>query len=109
MSGNSTVDLPIPEIIDEGGVKLIKEMGPTMGSYYAITIANAANFLMIGNIPSTGSLRDINDMMSTYLETSELSQFNRSSSLDWFDVNLNWRSSLTLHRKSRVAAMVRLI
>jgi thiamine biosynthesis lipoprotein len=32
-------------------------------------------------------LRQINDLMSTYLESSELSRFNQSSSTDWFDVS----------------------
>jgi thiamine biosynthesis lipoprotein len=32
-------------------------------------------------------LRRVNDQMSTYLESSELSRFNRSSSTDWFPVS----------------------
>ncbi len=80
--------LPIPEIIEEDGVKLIKVTGPTMGSYYAITIANPpASFPDDWQISIDQELRKINDLMSTYLETSELSQFNQSSSLEWFSVS----------------------
>ncbi|HBJ38047.1 MAG TPA: thiamine biosynthesis protein ApbE, partial [Planctomycetaceae bacterium] len=32
-------------------------------------------------------LRRVNDQMSTYLESSELSRFNRSDSTDWFEVS----------------------
>ncbi len=32
-------------------------------------------------------LRNVNDQMSTYLQSSEISRFNRSDSTDWFDVS----------------------
>ena len=34
-----------------------------------------------------GELRRVNDQMSTYLKSSEISRFNVSDSTDWFDVS----------------------
>lgn len=72
----------------EAGVNLLKMEGPTMGSYFSITIANPPDDLAADwQLAIEQELRKINDLMSTYLESSELSRFNQSTSTDWFPVS----------------------
>lgn len=67
---------------------LVRTTGETMGTYYSVTIAEPP-----AGLPEDWSevvdaeLRSVNDQMSTYLESSELSRFNRSKSTDWFSVS----------------------
>ena len=61
--------------------------GKTMGSYYAIVIDSpgSANANQLQE-EIEAIFADINRQMSTWDENSEISQFNRSSSTDWFAV-----------------------
>jgi thiamine biosynthesis lipoprotein len=69
-------------------VTLLKMEGPTMGSYFSITIANPPEELDSDwQLAIEQELRKINDLMSTYLESSELSRFNQSPSTEWFPVS----------------------
>lgn len=59
-----------------------------MGTYYSVTIANPPPELAEDwRERIDGELRRVNDQMSTYLKSSEISRFNDSSSLDWFAVS----------------------
>lgn len=62
--------------------------GKTMGSYYAVVIdspGNADAKQLQEEIEAR--FADISRQMSTWDETSEISQFNRSASTDWFAVS----------------------
>ena len=61
--------------------------GKTMGSYYAIVIDSPVN-ADARQLQKEFETRfaDINRQMSTWDEASEISQFNRSASTDWFTV-----------------------
>ena len=62
--------------------------GPTMGTSYSVKI-----FEMPSGLEEDAPflvdqmLRQVNDQMSTYLENSEISRFNRSDSTEWFPVS----------------------
>lgn len=63
--------------------------GPTMGTQYTVKLAKlpdgiSAEFLS-GEI--NDRLRLINQQMSTYIEDSEISRFNRAAADSWFDVS----------------------
>ncbi len=62
--------------------------GPTMGTRYTIKIFDPQLPKDEVRLDVDALLRHINDLMSTYIESSELSRFNRSESTDWFDVSL---------------------
>ncbi len=71
-----------------GEVQIEEAYGRTMGTTYAIKIANAPDSLPEDwRLKVDAELRLVNDQMSTYLESSELSRFNRSDSTDWFAVS----------------------
>ncbi|MEC7500064.1 MAG: FAD:protein FMN transferase, partial [Planctomycetota bacterium] len=63
--------------------------GPTMGTTFEV-IVNAKDLEL--NLDEAGTaianeLQSVNLLMSTYLEDSEISQFNRFDSEDWFPVS----------------------
>ncbi|MGB7347247.1 MAG: FAD:protein FMN transferase [Pirellulaceae bacterium] len=61
--------------------------GRTMGTTYMVKIFGAPEVNDDIRIDIDAELRRVNDQMSTYLKTSELSRFNASASTDWFDVS----------------------
>ncbi|MEX0824566.1 MAG: FAD:protein FMN transferase [Pirellulaceae bacterium] len=67
---------------------LVETRGRTMGTAYLVKISNPP-----ASLPDDWKqqvdleLRRVNDQMSTYLKSSELSQFNASQSTDWFSVS----------------------
>ncbi|EMI22590.1 thiamin biosynthesis lipoprotein ApbE, partial [Rhodopirellula maiorica SM1] len=67
----------------------IRELrGDTMGTTYMVKIYNPPEFESDVAIEVDAELRSVNDQMSTYLKSSEISRFNDSDSTDWFDVSL---------------------
>ena len=68
---------------------LVKFTGPTMGTAYSVKIRKLAARLtqedLQGGIEQV--LKRINDRMSTYLEDSELSRFNKQQTTDWMEVS----------------------
>lgn len=58
-----------------------------MGTRYMVKVFDPPSFPVDIRLEIDALLRQINDLMSTYLESSELSRFNRSTSTDWFDVS----------------------
>lgn len=62
--------------------------GETMGSTYAVKVfAPPADFPRDWQLLVDRELRLITDQMSTYIESSEISKFNASISLDWLEVS----------------------
>jgi len=63
--------------------------GKTMGTYYHITIIPPEKSFDIPQLQSDieQRLQKINQQMSTYLETSEISRFNRYQGNDWFPIS----------------------
>lgn len=76
-----------------------------MGTMYMVKIFDPpADFPDDWQTHVDRELRLVNDQMSTYLESSEISRFNRSDSTDWFDVSdetaLVVETSIEVHRLS---------
>lgn len=68
--------------------EILSTSGQTMGTYYAVTIANPPESLDRDWAQQVDAeLRRVNDQMSTYLKSSEISRFNASESTDWFAVS----------------------
>lgn len=70
--------------------KILQVVGPTMGTRYTVKIFDPTKMSVSAKdaqILLDGQLRRINDQMSTYLKSSEISKFNRSESTDWFPVS----------------------
>jgi thiamine biosynthesis lipoprotein len=61
--------------------------GATMGTSYLVKVFDPPKFEQNIQIEVDALLREINEQMSTYLPTSELSRFNKSESTDWFEVS----------------------
>ncbi|MDE0817161.1 MAG: FAD:protein FMN transferase [Pirellulaceae bacterium] len=63
--------------------------GTTLGTTFAITIEGLSDALRLPEIESTIKQRlvDINQIMSTYIPASEISQFNRSQTTAWYNVS----------------------
>lgn len=84
---------------------MLESRGPTMGTLYMVKIFDPpAGLDADWQQRVDAELRRVNDQMSTYLESSELSQFNASASTDWFDVSeetaMVVAKSLEIHRLS---------
>lgn len=78
----------IEKIASEKSPEILQVTGQTMGTYYAVTIANPpSGFPEDWPDSVDAELRRVNDQMSTYLKSSELSRFNASESTDWFEVS----------------------
>lgn len=74
--------------VDQQEPSILKADGQTMGTYYAVTIADPPEgFPEDWAIMVDSELRKVNDQMSTYIKTSEVSRFNQSESTDWFEVS----------------------
>ncbi|MDM4014261.1 FAD:protein FMN transferase [Roseiconus lacunae] len=62
--------------------------GSTMGTSYMVKVVGADDVDDDTlKISIDAELRQVNDEMSTYLESSEITRFNESSSTDWFSVS----------------------
>lgn len=64
--------------------------GATMGTTYMVKVHSPPEQPDWASETETAidrELRSVNDQMSTYLKSSELSQFNASESTDWFEVS----------------------
>ncbi len=68
---------------------MVQFAGQTMGTTYSVKIFEPSNSDGIDDlrIAIDAVLRRVNDQMSTYLKSSEISRFNESDSTDWFDVS----------------------
>ncbi len=64
--------------------------GQTMGTSYSVKIFDPPEFQEDIRFEIDSTLRTVNDQMSTYLQTSEISRFNQSESTDWFDVSADF-------------------
>ena len=64
--------------------------GATMGTTYMVKVSGAPeipDWHEETEFAIDRELRKVNDQMSTYLRSSELSRFNNSESTDWFEVS----------------------
>ncbi len=82
--------------------------GQTMGTTYMVKLYDPPKaWLESAAMEVDAELRRVNDQMSTYLESSEISRFNRSESTDWFDVSSETAQvvaySLEVSRKTKGA------
>lgn len=69
-------------------VSVLEAYGRTMGTTYMVKIASPPDqFPEDWKTQIDRELRLVNDQMSTYLTSSELSRFNASESTDWFSVS----------------------
>lgn len=67
---------------------VIEAAGTTMGTTYSVKIYNpSVDLAKDWREQIDSELRRVNDQMSTYIDTSEISRFNRSESLEWFEVS----------------------
>ena len=69
---------------------MLEFAGPTMGTRYMVKIFDPPadpHFETEIQVEVDGLLRRVNDQMSTYLRSSEISRFNQSDSTDWFEVS----------------------
>ena len=64
--------------------------GKTMGTTFAVTIEGLTDAQRLPEIESSIKQRlvDINQIMSTYIPASEISQFNRSQTTAWYNVSI---------------------
>ena len=73
-------------VVAESDIRKID--GQTMGTYYVVTIVDPnAEFPDDWKLMVDAELRQVNDQMSTYLKSSEISRFNDSTSTEWFEVS----------------------
>ncbi len=72
--------------------------GETMGTLYSIKLVATLDAEQLGTISREvdAELERVNDQMSTYRESSEVSQFNASHSTDWFPVSADTASVVQL-------------
>ncbi len=80
--------------------------GPTMGTYYRVTLATEPTGIAQEKLKEVieNRLDDINAKMSTYRADSELSRFNQYRATDWFPVSVDTATvvaeALEIHRLS---------
>ncbi|MFK8115136.1 MAG: FAD:protein FMN transferase [Rubripirellula sp.] len=72
--------------------EMLRFSGETMGTKYSVKVFDPPEFDEDIRIAVDGVLRRVNDQMSTYLKSSEISQFNESDSTDWFEVSAEFAS-----------------
>lgn len=74
--------------ISQSGLPILETRGQTMGTSYMVKIfAPPTELATDWRQQVDAELRRVNDQMSTYLETSELSRFNQLKSTDWFEIS----------------------
>lgn len=72
----------------QSGLPILETRGQTMGTSYMVKIfAPPAKLAKDWREQIDAELRRVNDQMSTYLESSELSRFNKSDSTQWIEVS----------------------
>ena len=75
----------------EGSREVYRFQGATMGTQYHVTIVSLNKLSEIRQAELKkhidAILLDVNQQMSTYIPTSEISQFNQFKSTDWFSVS----------------------
>ncbi len=91
-----------------GGAEVLEARGQTMGTTYSVKVFDPPqDFPQDWQHQIDRELRLVNDQMSTYLQSSEISRFNDSRSSDWFDVSretaLVVAKALEIHRLSEGA------
>ncbi len=91
--------------------EMLEARGPTMGTAYMVKVFDPPEgFPDDWKVRVDRELRQVNDQMSTYLKSSEVSRFNDSDSLDWFPVSAATAhvvdEALTIHQQSRGALEV---
>lgn len=79
-------------LLAAGTGQIIELAGQTMGTTYSVKFFSTEDRAeSIDRETLTfdidAELRNVNDQMSTYLKSSEISRFNASDSTDWFDVS----------------------
>ena len=67
--------------------QMLELSGPTMGTKFNIKVFDPPVLNEDAGFLVDQLLRKVNDQMSTYLKSSEISRFNRSDSTDWFPVS----------------------
>ncbi len=67
--------------------RMLQLRGATMGTSYMVKLFDPPPFETEIGLAIDAELRRVNDQMSTYLKSSELSRFNDSTSTDWFSVS----------------------
>ncbi len=67
--------------------RMLEIRGETMGTTYTVKVFDPPEWEDDIRFEIESELRSVNDQMSTYLESSEISRFNRWESTDWFDVS----------------------
>lgn len=82
--------------------------GETMGTRYVVKLhAPPSTLPEDWRLRVDRELREVNDQMSTYLKSSEISRFNSSTSTDWFEVSpetaMVVAKALEVHRQSEGA------
>lgn len=87
---------------------MLEARGQTMGTVYLVKVfAPPSDFPSDWKERIDRELRLVNDQMSTYLESSEISRFNRSDIVEWFEVSpetaLVVAKSLAVYRDSEGA------
>ena len=70
---------------DDGS--LVEFRGETMGTTYSVKVFDPPDWGEEIGLEIDLELRRVNDQMSTYLASSEISRFNASDSTDWFAVS----------------------
>ncbi|NVK32079.1 MAG: FAD:protein FMN transferase [Gammaproteobacteria bacterium] len=75
----------------------IRLTGQTMGTTYSIVISDPADISATALQREVDQrLLEINESMSTWIEDSELSRFNQSTSTDWFEISKDFYDVLSL-------------
>ena len=78
--------------------------GPTMGTTFQVKIVQSEITLDVKVLSKEVSARleEVNRQMSTYQDNSEITQFNRSPSTDWFAVSSDFAYVLHIAREISV-------
>jgi len=79
--------LPLTPVLPATEPQMLQLRGATMGTTYSVKIFDPPTFDTDIRFEIDRVLREVNEQMSTYLESSEISRFNRSDSTDWFAVS----------------------
>lgn len=72
--------------------RMLHFRGQTMGTTYSVKVSAPPDEPEWGSeaqLKVDAELRSVNDQMSTYLKSSELSRFNDTTSTDWFEVSVD--------------------
>lgn len=80
---------------------IIEFGGGTMGTTYSVKVfldesTEAESELQDVRLAVDAELRSVNDQMSTYLKSSEISRFNASRSTDWFPISQDFANVLVV-------------